>query len=193
MRSHDCLYSRRHHLEHAGLWLFTHPACDITFALFPQCSSISSLSLSSQISCGSVTPWPTCSHKPIPPKRLKDKLNLMPCNKLSRLLCTVRNGVSQWRYWACVHVLICTEITSQHAARSKALLERSELDNKCKIVVLVKHLQLQLMNSVNCVADRVCVRPHLRGNYEIQRVVELLQLEKQTGLSEKKTYQPLLK
>ena len=26
VRSHDCLYSRRHHLEHAQLWLFTHPA-----------------------------------------------------------------------------------------------------------------------------------------------------------------------
>lgn len=72
-----------------------------------------------------------------------------------------------------VQVLICMEITSQHAARSKALLERLQFDNKCKIVVPVKHLQLQHMNSVNCAAGRVCVRSHLRGDYEIQRVVEL--------------------
>lgn len=25
----DCLYSRRRRLEHAGLWLFAHPACNI--------------------------------------------------------------------------------------------------------------------------------------------------------------------
>lgn len=64
------------------------------------------------------------------------------------------------------------EIMSQHGAGCKALVERSELDNKCKIDILVKHLQLQLLNSVNCVADRVCVRSHLRRDYEIQRVVE---------------------
>ncbi len=72
-----------------------------------------------------------------------------------------------------MHFLICMEIMSQHGVGSKAHLERSELDNKCKIEILVKHLQLQLMNSVNCVADRVCVRSHLRGDYEIQQVVEL--------------------
>lgn len=65
------------------------------------------------------------------------------------------------------------EMVSQHGARSKALLERSELNHKCKIEMQVKHLQLQLMNSVNYVADRVCVQSHLRGDYEIQRVVEL--------------------
>lgn len=53
----------------------------------------------------------------------------------------------------------------------KRIWERS--DNKCKIEILVKRLQLQLMNSVNCVADSVCVRSHLRGDYEVQRVVEL--------------------
>lgn len=44
-------------------------------------------------------------------------------------------------------------------------------------------------------ADRVCVRSHLRGDYEIQRVVELKQLEKQTVYRpiEEKKYQPLLK
>lgn len=65
------------------------------------------------------------------------------------------------------------EIISQHGAGSSAHLERSELDENCKIEILVKHLQLQLMNSVNCVANRVCVRSHLRRDYEIQRVVEL--------------------
>lgn len=55
----------------------------------------------------------------------------------------------------------------------RAHSERSELNNKHKIEILVEHLQLHLMNSVNCVADRVCVRSHLRGDYEIQRVVEL--------------------
>lgn len=55
----------------------------------------------------------------------------------------------------------------------KRILERSESDDGYKIEILVKHLQLQLMNSVNCVADRVCVRTHLRGDYEIQQVVEL--------------------
>lgn len=53
----------------------------------------------------------------------------------------------------------------------KRIRERS--DNKCKNEILVKRLQLQLMNSVNCVADSVCVRSHLRGDYEVQRVVEL--------------------
>jgi len=48
-----------------------------------------------------------------------------------------------------------------------------EIDNRCKIERLVKRVQLQLMNSVNCVADIVCVRTHLGGDYEIQRVVEL--------------------
>lgn len=43
----------------------------------------------------------------------------------------------------------------------------------CKIEIQVKHLQLQLMNPVNYVADRVCVQSHLRGDYEMQRVVEL--------------------
>lgn len=133
MRSHDCLYSRRHHLEHAGLWLFTHSACDITLALFPpkRCS-VSSLSLSYQIGCGSVTPRPTCSRKPIPPKRRKDKLNLMPCNKLSRLLCTVRHCVSGGS-GAGVHFLICMEIMSRRGAGSKPLSERSEFDIKSKI------------------------------------------------------------
>lgn len=58
------------------------------------CSSVSFLFLFIQIGHGSVTLWPTCSHKPISPKRLKDKLNLMPCNKLDRLLCTVRHCIS---------------------------------------------------------------------------------------------------
>lgn len=120
MRCHDCLYSRRHHLEHAGLWLFTHPVCDITVALSLH---FSSLSLSSQIGCGSVTPWPTCSHKPIPPKWHKDKLNLMPCNKLSRLLCTVRLCVNQWRNGVCVHFLICMEIQSQYSRMQSTLVE----------------------------------------------------------------------
>lgn len=72
-----------------------------------------------------------------------------------------------------MHFLICMEIMSQQGAGSKALLEKLEIDNKCKIDILVKHLQLQLMNSVNCVAERFCIQSHLRGNYEIQRVVEL--------------------
>lgn len=82
------------------------------------------------------------------------------------------------------------EITSRHGAGfQQHIWKMSESDNKCKIEILVKHLQLRLMNSVNCVADRVCVRSHLRGDYEMQRVVEFKQLEKQTvstGLSEKK-------
>lgn len=55
----------------------------------------------------------------------------------------------------------------------KRIWKRSESDNECKIEIQVKHLQLQQMNSVNYVADRVCVRSHLRGDYEIQRVAEL--------------------
>ena len=103
VRSHDCLYSRRHHLEHAQLWLFTHPAWHHGRSPPPQRSSVSSLSLSSQIGCGVSTPWPTSSRKPIPPKRLKDKLNLMPCNKLSGLLCSGRHCASQQRNGTCVH------------------------------------------------------------------------------------------
>lgn len=41
-----------------------------------------------------------------------------------------------------------------------------------------KHLQLWLMGSVNCVVHSVCVRSHLRGDYEMRRVVESEQLEK---------------
>lgn len=45
--------------------------------------------------------------------------------------------------------------------------------NKCKIEIIGKHLQLQLMISVNSVADSVFFLSHLRGDYEMQRVVEL--------------------
>lgn len=118
----------------------------------------------------SVTPRPTSSHKAIPPKRLKDKLNLMPCNKLCGLLCAGRYSVSRWRkgtFWSVWKSRVNMEPDLKH------IWNRSESDNKCKIEIQVKHLQLQQMNSVNYVADRVCVRSHLRGDYEIQRVVEL--------------------
>lgn len=65
------------------------------------------------------------------------------------------------------------EIVSQHAAECEALLKRLEPDSKSEIETQVKHLQLQLINPVNYIADRVCVQSHLRGDYEMQRVVEL--------------------
>lgn len=123
VRSHDCLYSRRHHLEHAGLWLFTHPACDIMVSLIPPVL-LSLLSVPFQPDwLWSVTPWPTCSHTPIPPKRLKDKLNLMPCNKLSGLLCIVRHCVSQWRngtFWSVWKSWVNMEPDPKHICRGRS-------------------------------------------------------------------------
>lgn len=134
MRSHDCLYSRRHHLEHAGLWLFTHSACDITLALLPpkRCSCLLSVPSLTRLAVGASPPRPTCSHKPIPQKRFKDKLNLMPCNKLSRRLCTVRHCVGSGS-GAGVHFLICMEIMSRRGAGPEPLSERSEFGDECKI------------------------------------------------------------
>lgn len=69
---------------------------------------------------------------------------------------------------------------------SQSIQERSNNKNKTKTTA--KQLQLQLMNSVNCMVDSVSVQSHLRGDYELQQVVELKQLEKQSvskGLSKK--------
>ena len=87
-----------------------------SFLSFPQCCCVSAPSLSNQIGCGTVTPWPICGHKTIPPKKLKDKLNLMPCNQLSRLQCTGRHypASATREIGYCVLFLIGVEIMSQH-------------------------------------------------------------------------------
>lgn len=112
----------------------------------PKRCSVSSPSLSNQIGCGSVTPRPTCSHKPIPPKRLKDKLNLMPCNKLSRLLCTVRHCVSGGS-GALVHFLYLYGNHEPTWSRAQTTFGRGRSSTtSVKLETLVKHLRLRLMN-----------------------------------------------
>lgn len=78
LENHDCLYWSGHSLEHAGPWLFTHPAWNITLALFP--AALLSRSVRFQPDWfRSITLWHITSFKPIPAQRLGEKCKLMPC------------------------------------------------------------------------------------------------------------------
>lgn len=96
----------------------------MTASLFPiVLLCLCSVPSQTRLAVGESPPWPICGQNPIPQKRLKDKLNSMPCNQLSRLLCSIKHSVSR-SSWTCV---ICVEIPGQH-------FWRLECDNKYKII-----------------------------------------------------------
>lgn len=146
----DCLLS--------CMW---HHGCSLP----PQRCAVSSLYRSDQIGCGSVAAWPTRSHKPIPPKRFKDKLNVIPCNKLGRP-----------PYCVCVQLFIFIYMEIETATDPKHILTGQTDKRKTSVLVkLSQHLQLGDLLRVKCLTDRLREEflnyiGWLRGNSAINKL-----------------------